>query len=261
MLNQDKIQELIDNIQPDTDLNKSRRWVKPLGLDQWTDTSSEWLGKEETLPSLENEAFASYTLQQAILGTIGNFNFWEEEGVIKWSGVDSSDWFKVVRIEKSIWDMNLPKIRKIFWDSAIENMQKFPIHKIYDESWWNRLTELYGHDPLKKRETLLWIILTDLGFQNLPIQNKGCIDYNIILAFRYLGIVIGYKGNIFNLREETELRFECLHVIESILKARPDLSISDLDSLLYRFGRYIRCVEPPEHWDQFFCYRHGCYFY
>jgi len=261
MINHKSVQVLIDNIQPDTDLNRGLRWVKSLGLDLWTDVSIKWLGEHNVSIKLENYAFTTYILQQAIFGTIGDFNYWEEDGEIKWPDLSAADWFKVIRHEKPLYEMNLPELREQLWKAAIDFMPTFEIPDIYTLEWWNKLSEVYGNDPLRKRETLLWIILTDLGFPNLPTPNRGCIDYNIILAFRYLKIIVGYNGSSFGIKEETDLRFECLSVIEQVLDARPDLSISDLDSLLYKFGKYIQHTVSREEWEPFFCYRPGCFYY
>lgn len=256
MINQKKVSELIHQIQPNTDIYRGLRWIQPLGLDKW-------VGPDDDLNDIPaNETLANYTIQQAILGSIGNFNFWEEDGKITWPGLTSDDWFKVVQLEKSIEQMNMAVKRKELWNNAIEFMTDLNlIEIIYDPIWWAALSAVFGGDPLKKRETLLWVILSDIGFSGIPLPNTGCIDYNVILSLRYFGAITGYEGNIFNLIDETKLRFECLEIVKQILIERPDLTVSTLDSFLYDAGKYIRNAIPREEWDPYFCYRFGCFFY
>lgn len=256
MINQEKVAKLIKNIQPDINLNRSFRWIKALGLDKWG-------GPDEDLNNIPtNKSLAAYAIQQAVLSSIGNFNFWEKDGKIAWPGLSSNDWMKVIRFEKPIEEMNLVEKRKELWDKAVHFMSDSELtNDIHDNIWWEALAIVFGGDPLAKRETLLWITLSDLGFTQMHLPNAGCIDYNIILALRYLEIITGYEGNIFDKTEETKLRFECLHVVEQILKERQDLNVSDLDSFLYKMGRYIRYEFPREIWDPYFCYRIGCFYY
>jgi hypothetical protein len=216
------------------------------------------------------------TVRRAVLGSAGQFNFWERNGKIEWkTGFNSDSWFCFVReycsegqqeikerIKNTLNYYNLPDIRI----KLIENTEKFLAESsdlvscIRDPYWWEALSHVFGGDPLKKRETLLWMILTDLGI-DAQEQKKGCIDYNIILLFRFLGIITGFDGNIFTLYDETRLREECLKAVEYILEKRPDLSISELDFHLWSEGRQIRGTRPQEEWDPFFCYRLGCFFY
>ena len=64
---------------------------------------------------------------------------------------------------------------------------------------------------------------------------------------------------IFDLEEETRLRWECHSIIEKLIE---DLKIneSELDGRLFGLGRKIR-KQPREEWDKYFCYRFGCYYY
>ena len=190
----------------------------------------------------------------------GNFNYWQVDDKIVWPDTSSSgEWFAVIRGEKPIEDMNLPDLRKHLLQETSEFLHSSSNVEIEDKLWWAALSHVYGGDPLRKRETLAWIILTDLGFKNIPIVQRGCIDYNLIVALRFNGCVYGYKGNKFNLYDETKLRTDCLLAVEEILNLRSDLTVSSLDKILYFLGRKIR--HTTSDWEQYFCYRIGCYFY
>lgn len=253
MIKQKKVKELIKNIKPLPD--RAHIWIPLLGIDQWTEPHFE------ISDIRSNEALQKYVIKQSILATIGSFNFWEMDNTITWPDLGTEDWFKVVKNEKPIEEMNLVGIRKYLYNLALDFTEISDLPKdIYSEIWWTTLSAVYGGDPLRKRETLLWIILNDLGFVGMPLPNKGCIDYNTILMLRFFGAV-ECKGNVFNILSETKLRYECLSVVEQILNARIDLTPSQLDNFLYSAGRQIRHEMPREYWDPYFCYRLGCYFY
>lgn len=204
-------------------------------------------------------------IERAILSCCGNFNYWEVDGKIEWpENLNGQSWFDVIMDRRDINTMNLPKLRSdILGTTRVFLQQNFySIHSIYSirsPYWWADLSKAFGNDPLRKRETLLYIILSDLGFKDIYCPNVGCIDYNLIVALRYHGIIEGYAGNTFNISEETNLRTECLVVCQEILKRYPELNVSKLDNVLYTEGRCIRHTEPD--WESHFCYRFGCYFY
>ena len=203
-------------------------------------------------------------MRLAIRATIGNFNFWEgPEGRITWpEGLGGSAWFEVATGKRSVKEFNLSPLREAFlivgeafWKNTPLSIHETPIQ---NPSWWTRLTECYGNDPLRKRETLLYIILYDLGWDAVPPM-QGCIDYNVIIALRHKGIITGFDGNEFNETEETLLRMECLVAIMNILNIRQDLTISMMDQELYLGGKWIRKHDP--NWEKHMCYRPGCYYY
>lgn len=201
-------------------------------------------------------------VERAIKAAVGNFNYWEQEGQIKWpAGLNGASWFDVVMGRRNIKTLNLVHRRRVLLARAETFTMNHPLHEdaMLSKWWWHELTAAYGYDPLRKRETLLWIVLNDLGFKNLPVPNMGCIDYNVITAFRHLGIVIGFEGNMFSEDSETQLRTECLTAIMYILQWRSDLTVSTLDDCLYNLGKKIRHEEPD--WEKCFCYRFGCYYY
>jgi len=199
-------------------------------------------------------------IERSIKMACGQFNYWEENGKITWPNLSSEDWTDVVLGKRDIETMNLVQTRK----QILKNTEDFIsisnlTENIKDYNWWEALSYVFGGDPLRKRETLLWIMLTGLGFP-IPFKiREGCIDYNVIVSLRYHGIVTGYIGNQFNILQETQLRYDCLHVIEKMLEMRKDLGINDLDAHLYLQGRNIR--KTVDNWEDYFCYRFGCYFY
>jgi len=219
---------------------RNKLWRKLLGIKKRTKTKT--------------------VIKKAILGSIGNFNYWEDNGEVKWpDNVHSYNWFEVVRGEKDINSMNLPGLRKHFVSIANSFIRKTNIETgIKKAEWWNLLSISYGGDPLKKREVLLWIMLSDMNIKTTLPPNLGCIDYNTIVALRYLKIVNGYEGNSFDYIEETKLRTECLKVVEEIIQ-KTRLGVSEVDAWLYYTGREIR--HNYKDWEKYFCYRLGCYFY
>jgi hypothetical protein len=223
-----------------------------------------------TVLGLQGDEKPFAVLRQAACGAVGQFNFWEGEfGQITWAS-NSSDWFAFIRGEKSILSMNYPGKRAELKDNVtgfLDTTPELTIDVIADPLFWSIMTHLFGGDPLRKRETLLWIMLDDLRvmFPEVPeaaeAPNRGCIDYNIILYLRYMKAITDYEGNRFDLYTETQLRTECLHAVEMILEKRPDLTVSSLDSWLWEAGRKIRHELPQKQWEPYFCYRIGCYFY
>jgi hypothetical protein len=262
MINFNKVNDFIKDIKIEDGFvdNRKKLWHELLG----------------TSPETKSQKI----IEQAIYGSIGQFNFWEDttivgEGVIAWAeNRNSSNWYAFIRDDRvGCWGSMAEKHKLNLIDkrlSFLSDAERFikdsgDLEKcIKDPVWWNALSAVFGGDPLKKRETLLWITLTDLGFK-VPEQKRGCIDYNIILLFRYLGLIKGYAGNIFTLYEETKIRYECLTVINYILghskQHKLGLTISNLDAWLWAEGRKLRRSLPREVWDPSFCYRFGCFFY
>lgn len=205
-------------------------------------------------------------IERAILGSSCQFNFWQVGRKVQWGRFSSVDWWAVVRGEKDIKSMNLAQKRKKLYDAAAAYIKKSKKtgtleHCITEKVWWYNLAVVFGGDPVHKRETLLWMMLTEMGFSCAAAPADGIIDYNVILFLRMKGIVTGYEGNRFNLHEETMLRKDCLRVAEIILSKRPDITIPMLDVELYGRGREIRHIRPFKEWEPFFCYRPGCFFY
>jgi len=209
--------------------------------------------KAESLGTMER-------IERATKMACGQFNYWEgKHGDIIWPGVSSEDWTAVVLGEKDIEEMNLVQTRKRILEATEQYLKdNLASPQVINRDWWWRgLTFAFGGDPLRKRETLLWMMLRGMGFDP-PIVQCGCIDYNVIVALRKHGIIEGFKGNMFDLLSETQLRYECLQAIGRLLDSN-SLTISGLDALLYGEGRSIRKTEPD--WEDYFCYRPGCYFY
>lgn len=237
-----KLSQIVHSIEVDKSFDRKAMWCHLLGV---SDPFNE-------------EKF----LKRSIVSAGGNFNFWQKDKKIVWPNLNSNDWFKVVRGIKPITEMNMVDERMKMLDASINliNESSLPTD-LADKHWWEVLSSVYGGDPLKKRETLLWFMLNDLGYKKALQPNWGCIDYNIMLYFRYNGIVKGYHGNIFKIYEETRLRYECLQAINNILHTRDDLTVQEVDMWLWGEGRKIRHSIPRERWDPWFCYRIGCYFY
>jgi hypothetical protein len=240
MIDNDELEKLTRNISVKVDYNRTEVWKSLLDINPMSDDD--------------------FILKRAILGAAGQFNYWEEDGKIVWPAISSDDWFKVVTGKKPITEMNLCLKRTEIYVTVSDFLKNNQIC-VMDPVWWDSLSFVFGGDPLRKRETLLWIMLTDLGYENLPAQKKGCIDYNIMLFLRFSGVIKEYGGNIFNLYEETKLRTECLEVIERILDKRKDLTIQKLDSFLYFSGKEVRHIMDMHFWEPYFCYRLGCFFY
>jgi len=197
-------------------------------------------------------------IERTILCCVGNFNYWEEDNKISWpKEISGITWFEFVMGRRSIQSLNLWQKRLDLYNSAKDWISKTNF-ELNNPSWWNEMNIVFGNDPLKKRETLAYIILTDLGFE-CHCPNVGCIDYNIIVALRRHGIITGYDKNYFEINEETQLRYECLLVCYEILKRVPQLTVSTLDILLYDEGRRIRHNEYE--WERYFPYRFGCYYF
>ena len=247
------IKRIAQSISVPEDFRKSRAkvWMEALGLK----------GDEDLLE----------VLRRAVRGAVGQFNFWEGENqTVTWA-YSSEGWFAVTRGEKDISSLNLvPKRTDLLGavDAFFKLTPCLTIDTIKDPLFWAVLTHLFGGDPLRKRETLLWIMLDDLSYEypKMPdisrlLPSKGCIDYNIMLYLRYMKAVTGYSGRIFDLYTETKLRMDCLRAVDTIMCLRPDLTVSSLDSFLWESGRRIRHTTPREEWDPLFCYRFGCYFY
>lgn len=224
-------------------------------------SSLSWDKILEVTPSMSMKE----VIRKAVLMACGQFNYWEgDNGEVTWPGVKSEDWTAVILGKKPIEEMNLVEVRRQIYDRTMRFLRETSSEKpfaipISDPYWWDALTHVFGGDPLRKRETLLWMMLDYLGY-DVPCPQKGCIDYNIIVSLRKHGIVTGYSGNRFNLYQETCLRMDCLEAIEAILDRYEDtFSIASLDAALYLEGRRIRKEE--KNWEQYFCYRPGCFFY
>lgn len=242
MINYTALKKLCDVIPPGPFQSRREIWMKQLKLDEGT-----------PFPEV---------MWRAVRATIGNFNFWEGDNEdVTWpENIGGAEWFKVATGERSLEGFNLKELRQKYLERGGAFIRKYALWSKFltDPSWWTKLTEVYGNDPLRKRETLLAIVLHDLGYDVLwPMQ--GCIDYNVIVTLRSNGIVTGWLGNQFTLEEETFLRMECLLAIMTILKERPDLNPSIVDEILYSEGKRIRRMDRD--WERFMCYRPGCYFY
>ena len=221
------------------------------------DRKSIWekqLGLKESYPK-------ELAVFKAVLGAGGQFNFWEGESHKSDSseaiGSGSDKWFAVVRGDIPIYAMNLVQTRIDVYKNCLTFLACGcnPL----DKEWWEGLHKAYGYDPLRKRETLCWMILKDLGVDVvIEPPAKGCVDYNLIVALRHLGIVTA-KGNVFDTETETELRKNCLLVCEQLLVLKPELTVMDVDSYLYNMGKHIR--KTVSNWADYFCYRVGCYYY
>lgn len=230
-------------------------------------------GTWKELLKIDDNTKPSEIIRRAILSCAGNFNYWEENGQIAWpNNMSGTTWFEVIVGERDIKTMNIYPTRMKILARANKfiNQSGTDIKCLYDNNWWNKLHDAFGLDPLKKRETLLYIILTELGINDvdtskIPCQNMACIDYNIIIALRYAKAVTGFTGNIFDLKTETKLRYDCLQACEEIFNiskcnnTHQLISIGKLDNFLYSTGRYIR--HNIKNWEDFMCYRFGCYFY
>lgn len=223
-------------------------------------SSLPWDKILEITPKMPQEE----VIRRAILMACGQFNYWEVDGEVVWPGVKSEDWTAVALGKKPIEQMNMVDLRRWMLDRVEAFFKDLtpecPLDRvIVDPYWWDSLTHVFGGDPLRKRETLLWMMLDYLGY-DVPCPQKGCIDYNIIVALRKNDIVTGYGGNRFSLYQETCLRMDCLEAIEFILDRYEDkFTVASLDAALYLEGRRIR--KEDKDWEQYFCYRPGCYFY
>lgn len=251
MINYNKLEifeNFIDTFFKDCDWDRKDIWMKMLEI------------SEEDLNSKRATSRWEEIICRATQCCIGNFNYWEEAGKITWpKNINGQLWFDVVMGRRDINTLNLVDLRKKFLIKCREFLKDFNLNDIYTTSWWTKLTDVFGKDPLKKRETLLYIILTDLGFKDLYCPNKGCIDYNIIVALRFFGIIEGYEGNIFDLATETKLRNECLVVCDELIARQKWLNVSILDNILYSEGKRIR--KTYDNWEDYFCYRLNCYYY
>jgi len=222
------------------------------------DRYQDWIN---FLEITENDS-ATDIIIRATISCSCNFNYWEEDGKISWpAGVNGIALMDALAGRRSMQTLNLYHTRAGMYNRIVDWLEKRPID-INSKKWWAELSIEFGHDPLRKRETLLFIILSDLGLfdkQSNVCPNVGCIDYNVITALRFHGVIEGYEGNIFDEETETQLRTECLSICQFILQLNKSIDISGLDYILYNEGRRIRYNEPE--WEKFFCYRYGCYFY
>lgn len=206
----------------------------------------------------------SKVIQLATLSAAGNFNYWEDNGKVNWSSINSSDWFAVIRGEKKIEEMNLPVLRTAFYTATYNFLKSCGTHPD-DPIWWDCLSHVFGGDPIKKRETLLWIMLFDMGYSVCMPPEVGCIDYNIMLLCRYHKLISNNEpyeeGTPVDLYVETAIRKDCLLVChELLLMSDNRLNISKLDDILFNLGRQLRKTSRSI-WEPYFCYRFGCYFY
>jgi len=227
------------------------------------------LGEPNPLPWYDVLELTPYmsdrdVITRAAVMACGQFNYWEEDGEVRWPGPSSEDWTAVALGKKPIEEMNLVDVRRRMRDRTLEFLKGFTDDgaietAIHDPRWWDCLTHVFGGDPLRKRETLLWMMLDHLGYA-APCPQKACVDYNLIVALRRHLVVGGYKGNRFDLYGETCLRMDCLQAVEWIYHYfEGTFTVASLDAALYLEGRRIRKEEDD--WEDYFCYRPGCYFY
>jgi hypothetical protein len=224
------------------------------------DPNPDFVWGAEEVMGLVYEDDREQFLRSAVLWAIGNFNFWEANSSVAWPIVPA--WRDVIQGKEPLHRMNLYDERQELWRKAEEFMDEecgCLVPHVKEVAWWEALSHVFGGDPLRKRETLLWIALEDVGCP-VPVVRKGCIDYNVIVTLRASGVVNGYEGNSFNLYEETKLRRECLVAVERLLEIK-SWKIGELDAHLWWAGKNFRKTNPRDVWEPFFCYRIGCFFY
>lgn len=230
---------------------------------------AKFLGEPSPLPwdkvlELTPDMSDYEVIKRATVMACGQFNYWEEDGEVKWPGPSSEDWTAVTLGKKPIEEMNLVETRRDIRERTLGFIEAFTDDgaiegAIHDSRWWDCLTHVFGGDPLRKRETLLWMMLDYIGYV-APCPQKACVDYNLIVALRRYQVVCGYEGNRFDLYGETCLRRDCLEAVEWMYYTfEGTFTVASLDAALYLEGRRIRREEDD--WEDYFCYRPGCYFY
>jgi len=210
-----------------------RNWVNEVGI--------------EPLNLANKEEF----VRRVVFAASQEFNFWQSDA--KAQGLNSSHPFKWIRDEVAWEDIpwNLlgtrEKIRsqteKFIWEWQ-------PLHSaVEQQEFWIQMNSAFNlpgkEDPVFKKPILVKMILEDMGFGNIWKSNSwgfGCIDYNILIAFDYYGLIeidpSIQKDKYYPKDYMDSLRKEAYDICYSYVSLGYDPS--NLDLYLYLLGRKVR---------------------
>jgi len=200
-----------------------------------------WLNSIGMTPNDNLELF----IERTIIGCAQQFNFWQDnpgmrsETVWEWLRSD-------YRYIPDNW--NLYSIRTIIHNEVGKFIhENRPLYKAINRAeFWHDMNKVFNPipgfwDPVYKKVFLVQYILTDLGicFRGWKNTGYGCIDYNLLIVFKYFGILDFPDLEWHNKIDLDAYRLKAYSICYHTCKVL-NMTPSELDGYAFLGGRYLR---------------------